>query len=379
MRRLRPLSPPLPNRDGTTLTEVLMAILCMGIGVVAVASLFPIALLRSVQATQLTSGTILRYNAETFVDVNPSVVFDPDVDSNATEHFSTNYLVDPLGWNILNVDAGATQANSVGNMARFNVGIGSEAAAENFVTLPDSWITVHEDVPTGNNDNSVTLDVAIPEDVYNTATTNDDIIDGLLNRYDSDGDGVIDQDMLRLVLFSVDENLSEVRYIKSLSQISGTTIGWPTTGTNAQTPLPDNGQYRNNNVSRVRIEVRERRSTWMLNVRNFTVDPSVPQALVDVVIFFRRAPSVEDETTFNLTFVVPRTYSVGVAGDKPKIKKGSFMLDTDTGAWHRIQKVDETTDPYRITLEKNSAGSLGGHTVAFMQGVIDVYPLGSKP
>ena len=56
-------------RPGTTLTEVLMSILIMSIGVVTLATLFPIAILRSVQATQLTNATILRYDAEAIIDL----------------------------------------------------------------------------------------------------------------------------------------------------------------------------------------------------------------------------------------------------------------------------------------------------------------------
>ncbi|WP_171185841.1 type IV pilus modification PilV family protein [Alienimonas chondri] len=47
-----------------TLTEVLMSLLVMGIGVTSVATLFPLAVLRGARATQLTAGTILKENAE---------------------------------------------------------------------------------------------------------------------------------------------------------------------------------------------------------------------------------------------------------------------------------------------------------------------------
>ena len=50
-------------RSGVTLTEVLMSLLVMGIGVVSVATLFPLAVLRGARATQLTAGTILKLNA----------------------------------------------------------------------------------------------------------------------------------------------------------------------------------------------------------------------------------------------------------------------------------------------------------------------------
>ena len=52
------------GRAGVTLVEVLMSVLVMGIGVVSVATLFPLAVLRGARATQLTAGTIAKQNAE---------------------------------------------------------------------------------------------------------------------------------------------------------------------------------------------------------------------------------------------------------------------------------------------------------------------------
>ena len=56
----RPVARP---RAGVTLTEVLMSLLVMGVGVVSVATLFPLAVLRGARATQLTAGTMLKLNA----------------------------------------------------------------------------------------------------------------------------------------------------------------------------------------------------------------------------------------------------------------------------------------------------------------------------
>lgn len=47
---------------GATLTEVLMSLLIMSVGVVSIFSLFPIAILSSIKATQLTNGKILEEN-----------------------------------------------------------------------------------------------------------------------------------------------------------------------------------------------------------------------------------------------------------------------------------------------------------------------------
>lgn len=87
---------------GVTLTEVLMSLMIMSIGISAVAVLFPISVLRSVQATQMTNAAILKYNAEALVQMMPQVVFDPDGDGNLAEHLRNSteqhYIVDPTGY-----------------------------------------------------------------------------------------------------------------------------------------------------------------------------------------------------------------------------------------------------------------------------------------
>jgi Tfp pilus assembly protein PilV len=49
---------------GATLTEVLMSLLIMSIGIVSVITMFPIAVLRSIQATQLTNSRMMTENTE---------------------------------------------------------------------------------------------------------------------------------------------------------------------------------------------------------------------------------------------------------------------------------------------------------------------------
>jgi hypothetical protein len=49
-------------RAGVTLSEVLISLMIMGIGIVGLASLFPVSVLKSVQATNLTNATNLNYN-----------------------------------------------------------------------------------------------------------------------------------------------------------------------------------------------------------------------------------------------------------------------------------------------------------------------------
>ena len=58
-------------RVGATLTEVLMAILIMGVGVVSVFTLFPISVLRTIQATNQTNAKFLKENTEEQVAQSP--------------------------------------------------------------------------------------------------------------------------------------------------------------------------------------------------------------------------------------------------------------------------------------------------------------------
>ena len=87
---------------GVTLVEVLMSLMIMSIGISSVAVLFPISVLRSVQATQLTNAAILKTNAETLLQMRPELIFDPDGDGNFDEHVGRteelHYIVDPGGY-----------------------------------------------------------------------------------------------------------------------------------------------------------------------------------------------------------------------------------------------------------------------------------------
>lgn len=112
-------------RAGTSLTEVLMSLLIMSIGVVSVATLFPISAMRTLEANKQTNSTLARFFSESLVDVDPQLIHNPDGvfppgGADATPYNSAsstvplgtppaaavivptfrgqNYLVDPIGW-----------------------------------------------------------------------------------------------------------------------------------------------------------------------------------------------------------------------------------------------------------------------------------------
>ncbi len=207
-------------------------------------------------------------------------------------------------------------------------------------------------VPTSNTNTSVTLKKNVPQDVVTILNDNQ----AFPNNFQK----------VRVMLFSqgglVSQTglVSETRLLALPSQVSGNTISWTR-------PLPNNNKYYpltsmspNPNpgaITQVRIQVQEQRYTWLLTVRNYTSDLKVPQALVDVVIFFNRSPSIQDETPYTLTAAGnSQTYSISFTGKAPYVKKGGFMLDTQTGTWHRIQKVVEATGSRTIHVGTQPAG-----------------------
>ncbi|SFJ50762.1 type IV pilus modification PilV family protein [Planctomicrobium piriforme] len=89
-------------RSGATLVEVLMSLLIMSVGIVSVFSLFPVAILSSIKATQLTNGKLLEENVVEMLRTNPQILKIP-VPSSGTDRgqwaantsYSANDVVTP--------------------------------------------------------------------------------------------------------------------------------------------------------------------------------------------------------------------------------------------------------------------------------------------
>lgn len=64
----------LQKRRGATLVEVLMALLVMAIGVTSIFTLFPLSILRSIKASQLTNSKLVFENAREVILANPQLV-----------------------------------------------------------------------------------------------------------------------------------------------------------------------------------------------------------------------------------------------------------------------------------------------------------------
>ncbi len=336
-------NPTQASRAGSTLTEVLVALMIMSIGLVSLAVLFPMSVLRSIKASQFTNATDARFNAEAMIDVFPNLVRNPDYTVTATganPHAGENFVVDPLGFAIINQSnpnlacyfgnadpsdqlltnppnpaAQATLPPATGPVAgvapaanswwfrRYSGGqvpqtgpppvlAITEAQADHLVTLPDSWTLLYEGIAGKfQSDPKAT-------------------VPGAITQIDVPGLGaqqltVSATNALRIVIFSADGVTSQARTITGLGQIvaasdtidtvkwtedlnSSGAFGGVNTDVNGNGVLDDNGlpaTFVANGLGKVRIEQQDRRYTWMLTVRKNSTGTS---ADVDVVVFFKR-------------------------------------------------------------------------------------------
>jgi len=423
-------SPPAADRSGATLTEVLMAVMLMGIGVVTLATLFPISILRSIQATQLTNATILRYNAEATLGEFPDLVMDPDfilttnetvddpLNAPATPWLDNVYVVDPLGWNLvepLSTDPtpgidltyaalpevpGTNPQDFFGNNGTGHVKVTrrygwllaaflTELARE-ITTLPDSWIVQVDAVPTAFTQTSVTLPSSV--DLTTIPVYEDVNFNGALDvGEDVNGNGILDSVASRIHLFDstgragqtrnivdIDPATNSVRWDEFDQDISGTFDQFFPEDRNANGFQDTNALPANFSPERVRILIKDQRYTWMMTVRN-----NSGVAAINVVVFFKRSFDAASErvygaaagNAFNQGSTVVGIDYVGIP--KPFLKKGSYVFDAGNGYWYRIQDIVDNEAAQHIDLTIGRTAVASGNSAILLKGVVEVFPIGS--
>jgi prepilin-type N-terminal cleavage/methylation domain-containing protein len=326
-------------RNGLTLTEVLMSLMIMGIGVVSLATLFPISTTRVIEASNLTNSTILRFNAEGLVDSFPNLIHNPDGDA-TTRETGRNYIVDPLGWHehvqqlqltapddpaliyfeynrpsavtlplLIGVDS---QGNSVPRASRY---FGESPTAPQLFTtleitralasLPDSSTGVAEGFPDETGTNAAAY-------VLNGANR---VIGLVLPNSMDVSVAALAPSLYRAVIYDKSGRYSEVR---QLSVITGQQITWAqdlngngnTTDPGEDLPLPLRFTQDINalpNIGLVQIQQPVPHYSWMLTVRRRASGP----ANVDVVVFSNRDFSQLSEQVYVGAF---RRYTLGPDG-----------------------------------------------------------------
>lgn len=384
---------PAQHRRGVTLVEVLMALMIMSVGVASVAVLFPISVLRTAQATQMTNAAIVRYNFETIADVYPELIFDPDGDGNLTEHFrgvGRNYIVDPVGFYTRAADGtpgfatfGFDPNGNLpgvprwgGNLALTNGATVTTAAAAglealrvsalDFAGQGDGWDTQIDAEPAALVAGGVTLSEDLDLTQVPSART-------ALPQDGSGGYLVPDPENYRVVLFSENGKFSHIVPLVAIDTATNTVYYTEDVNNNGNLDtledvnmngvldarlLPnemrvdiDGDGIREPSepvVSRVLLQSRKVADySWMLNVRRRS-DGYARQ--IDVVVRFNDGVDLAEERLFEATFV-PLTNIAWVrlpsrvnASDnvEPKISKGKYIFDATNAVWYRVQEVRDS-------------------------------------
>ncbi len=385
-------------RTGVTLTEVLMSLMIMSIGISAVAVLFPMSTLRSIQANRLTHGAILKYNVEALLQAERNLILDPDGDGNLQEHFvpvtQRNYVVDPLGYYTHYSDGNYGLAASFGNdgtnpgfLPRWGGGLRTldgfyplsviaplptppvapptpgHAAALRLMGLDktnqgDGWSldvdTIAVSVVTvAGSITAVTLPTDL--DLRDTATSQ-----LLMSGFPGTAPLeylIPDPELYRIVVYSLDGLRSQTFPLTNINTTSNTAYwsedidgdgtvdhDYNMNGSADLRPLPiEFGSA----VGRVILQSRKINDfNWLLSVRRRS-DGFVRN--VDVVVRYSDGADALNERLFEATFVKGST-AVGirypyrnVAADTttPKFRKGGFIFDAQNARWYRIQDYRE--------------------------------------
>ncbi|MEX2287655.1 MAG: hypothetical protein WD648_11240 [Planctomycetaceae bacterium] len=346
-------SPQASRTSGATLLEVLMAMVVMAIGVLTVATLFPISVLRAVQATKLTNATIMRFNAESAIRIQPNLILDPDNDGDLAEHsdplnanYRPHYLVDPLGYEIHERDLNVGYEDDFGAqgiLPRYEYDRTTEPTAEALVADPDSWNSQADGLVTNS---------AAPPDIQ---LTNNLDLSGV--NFAGPPGGLVSRAILvdQTGRSSVTRNITNINTATDPDTIT-LESAWPA----GFTPVT------------ARVETHEPRNfSWMLSVRN----EGVSGVFVDVIVFFRRPFGTDDETIFNMTRQTGNSYQVAYAPGAQKFwKRGGYLFDVDACRWYRIQRVEPGNNRDLLTLERSPGAVIT--RAAFMRNIVDVYALG---
>jgi hypothetical protein len=411
-------------RSGSTLTEVLVSLLIMSIGIFGVISLFPLSIQRSIRATTLTHGTDLRYNAEAFLELLPRMIGDPDLDGVTgvpIEYVgptgASNYVIDPVGWMAMELENPTPPSapfrdyfgNTLGTNPqlpppaappfplprRYNFRKTTAPAAAALATMPDSWAWQYEDYSA-----NPALDPGLTAVTLNNFGPTQIDVNGLGASGFTMAPGV----NYRAIIYSADGQSSQVR---TITQVNVDTIKWTEDINDSGNPIPDAGEDAplpagrgNGNGAidhyplpipsvftpgKVLIESQDPRYTWLMTIRR----QASGTADIDIVVYFSRPLNDlrNEEQTYTAVFS-KGTKQVNVDytanGTAPFARRGSYVFDADNARWYRItQVVDNKSGQMTLQIELPAYASSpipanGGGRAMFPRGVVDVYPIGTK-
>ena len=417
-------NPPNPQRGpssshaGVTISEVLISMVIMAIGVVSLATLFPASVLRSIQASQLTNSALLSKNAKARLTYDTSllsnrVVLIPNIQSLNPVNPPTTAMIDPFGTVIdsstnqsrynLPTTMGGQQGGGVKRVAGNTSGVSNQQFAEGLAMLPDSWSLVRQDsIIGGYTSGSHQLALASSADNFT------DIIPRTLSAAGSTNP------LYRMVVLDATGRYAFRRTIRQV--LNGNQLSWADPNGSYENDLPANFM-----PARCRVEVRDNRYTWMLTVRKrpLTSDLISWKAEADLVVFFNRSFKVADEVL--ITTIQPTPSGSGgfdrqpglagvddnldgrldnfttntISGEDdwpgsddlrtvsytgslpPYLKKGSYLLETSQARWYRVVNINTNNSLILLDHDLIDLPTNGSVNFVAIKGITQVFELGS--
>lgn len=353
------------GRSGATLSEALVALMIMSIGVISLASLFPIAVLKTARANQLTVATDVYKNAKELTDLHPEIL-------NAG---NPPFVFDPLAF-----APGRKIAlpNRLGLIPRVpGVYGGTMAAAEAMCAGNDTWALSHDDVITYMDTGRTGIELnglaASNSNVQNFPGAN----------------------QMRVQIFYNGGKNSVTRMITGItSGPTGPLLVWSEVlaggdqngnGVLDARPLPGGITYES-----AKLETRVRRYSWTM-----TVAPraSFSDISVKYAIFYGREFSFDDEQVYG---VVPQGSNIALqnavagsfvnlqemnkyvtvswpSGQQPNIKRGGWLFDAQNGFWYQIENYTDYSLTNKTTITLTVAPDADSQLLVFPRGVVDVF------
>ena len=198
----------------------------------------------------------------------------------------------------------------------------------------------------------------------------------------------------RVLILNRDDTAAQTR---TPATVTGNTVTWVD-------PLPPS--FLKSGIGNCRVELHDRRYTWLLTVRREDlipgtfIDPATGQQMVgmvpsgiavpsvSIVVFFNRSFSAADETLFPATFQTAKLVNGTAVPERATItcptsaiKKGGYVFDADAGWWYRVSNFGANSGG-TVTVVVDSpivadSPAAGGHAM-MMGGVVAVYPVGVK-
>lgn len=347
------------RRSGMTLMEVLMSCAIMTIGVVMVATVFPLSTLRVLEASRQTNSTITRFSAEALLDVDPLFVNNPDgiggpAGANKPGYRVPAYFVDPYGYQTFHRDASLAAPIGAGAIpttvttllrdtwgwlppgSTVNVPLPRRyTGASLFPSNPGTTAGVSiQPYPTTNEESDSAIARAVqlvgqPDNWKVVAEGLVDPVSAVTNITSLTLDNDVDLSSVpttfppapsfipvvyRAVIFDQlgDQGgrHSEIRYLTA-SSASPPTVTWAT---------PLSTRFENGNIGKVRIEQLDEVYTWALTVRRLPSGDSN----IDVVVFFKRSFNPEHEYVYPAAF---RQFDLGAANGSGLAAPGAPNVD----------------------------------------------------